>query len=340
MVIQTFLSGRGQFGFAPTLGPQAWHIIRTSQLTVFFLDSDQGFRDRENTTVDDLRSWALEFGATLDEIDLGGAQFRCAGSKEYTDWIEMLRSNTHPLFLKKQALRWRDTQPITNEASGAFNVAEPAPRPYRARSGMRFEFVRDPVQLESALRGHMQNRYSARLLSSYNREWKTANALAPHDLAADLQDFAIPVEGYGATRVWSKPWNFVPDGSGDYTLYVQALPGSRMGSDPLCEVGCPYAVRGFDFDYVGLIWGRDLVWRTDRWVVDPDHVFESGITNTTRRARREGVRGGPASDALLKSVWQSYRILLTRAMRGVYVFVEDDETRAHLRTASGLDGTR
>ncbi len=108
-----------------------------------------------------------------------------------------------------------------------------------------------------------------------------------------------------------------------------------MSADPLCEVGCPYAVRGFDFDFVGVIWGQDLVWRTDRWVVQPSHVFESGVMNTTRQARREGAKGGPAHEALLKSVWQSYRILLTRAMRGVYLFVEDDETRVHLSIASG-----
>src|SRR2546426_3391711 len=46
---------RGQFGFAISLGPQAYHIIRSSLLTVFLLDPLQGFRQRENTSIDDLR---------------------------------------------------------------------------------------------------------------------------------------------------------------------------------------------------------------------------------------------------------------------------------------------
>ena len=41
-----------------------------------------------------------------------------------------------------------------------------------------------------------------------------------------------------------------------------------VGVDPLCEVGCPYVVRGFDYDYVGVLWLSDLVWR-GRWVTQP-----------------------------------------------------------------------
>ncbi len=47
--------GRGQFGFDPRLGPQAWQIIRGSVVSIFLLDSKQAFRDRENTTVADIK---------------------------------------------------------------------------------------------------------------------------------------------------------------------------------------------------------------------------------------------------------------------------------------------
>src|SRR6202011_374094 len=60
-------AGRGQFGFVTTLGPQAYHIIRTSQLTIFLLDPEQGFRERENTTVDDIKKWSQELGAGKPE---------------------------------------------------------------------------------------------------------------------------------------------------------------------------------------------------------------------------------------------------------------------------------
>src|SRR5437867_2976545 len=74
---------RGQFGFPTSLGPQAYHIIRSSLLTVFLLDPQQGFRQRENTSLSDLRKWSQELGAgEPEEISLEGVQFRCAGSAE------------------------------------------------------------------------------------------------------------------------------------------------------------------------------------------------------------------------------------------------------------------
>jgi DUF2075 family protein len=123
--------------------------------------------------------------------------------------------------------------------------------------------------------------------------------------------------------------------SNDYTWYVTGHPAGRIAQDPLCEVGCPYAVRGFDYDYVGIIWLNDLVWRGSRWQVDPDAVEESGVLDLTRRARMEARTGveGPATRQLLYRVQQAYRILFTRALKGVYVWIPDRGTRAHLASA-------
>lgn len=98
-------------------------------------------------------------------------------------------------------------------------------------------------------------------------------------------------------------------------------------TDPLCEVGRPYAVRGFDFDYVGLLWFSDLSWRENRWRVDAGHVFETGIQRTRNQALNENDTEGPAHRQLLREVIQGYRILLTRPMKGIYLWFEDAGTR-------------
>ena len=49
-------------------------------------------------------------------------------------------------------------------------------------------------------------------------------------------------------------------------------------SDPLSEVGCPYAVRGFDYDYVGILWLDDLIRRDSQWEVNTSSVHESELT--------------------------------------------------------------
>jgi DUF2075 family protein len=337
-------SGRGQFGFTTTLGPQAYHVIRTSQLSIFLLDPEQGFRERENTKIEDIQKWSVELGAPSPEIlDLGDAQFRCAGSAEYVTWLESVLAGS-PLS-KNQVLvsSWRTEQSSATEniidiqeELRKRDLARAAERPpaYRVkrRAGVAaFDFLLfpNPAELEAALRERAKEGNSVRLVSSYSREWKTAEATSPHDLPASMQDFCEPYVVNGETSTWARPWNFVPRGT-DYTAYIRGAPGSRMADDPLCEVGCPYAVRGFDYDYVGVLWLDDLVWRSDRWQINPVAVHERGIAHLARQARHENDRTGVATRELLKRTQLAYRILFSRALRGLYAWIPDPETRGYI----------
>ena len=105
--------------------------------------------------------------------------------------------------------------------------------------------------------------------------------------------------------------------------------------DALSEVGCAYAVRGFDFDYTGFLWLGDLLWRGDRWVIDQAHVFESGLINQLRRAKAETMPYGRENTELRAAVARAYRILMSRHMRGIYLWFEDDETRRHVEACLG-----
>lgn len=303
--------GRGQFGFAPTLGPLAWHIIRCSTVSIFLLDAEQGFRDRENTTLADIRRWAAELRAEMGEpISLEGAQFRCAGSTEYVAWVEALLRGEPAAELAQLAKRWRRV----------FNV----------------RLAETPAALEHALREQAAAGRTVRLLASYAREWKTKGAARPHALPPEQQDFHEPyLDASGKRRYWSKVWNFIPQNGSDYTWFIQAPQGSPMAADPLCEVGCPYAVRGFDFDHVGVLWLSDLVWRGDQWRADPAHVHDTGLDRSVRAAEAERTPG-PAHERLRAALAQAYRILLTRGLSDCDLWIEDAETRAHLRAALGL----
>jgi DUF2075 family protein len=354
--------GVGQFGFVTGLGPQAFHIIRCSKVTVFLLDPKQSFRARENTRVADIESWAEELGATVERVSLAGSQFRCAGSAEYVAWVDSLLGGASAELNRVFASAWHaakaDSEGVavasagnvfafpSRKIAGSLNVkialAASAGRDYDVFSTesrlprMEFQVFEYPHQMEAALRNkQVGNRI--RLASTYSRPWKTRGSGYPHQFPPEHMDFhERSITSEGNSNFWSRPWNFVP--REDYTPFVLGREGFPIAVDPLCEVGCTYAVRGFDFDYLGVLWLEDVAWRDGRWVVNPEFVHESGITQIRNRAVQEISAGaaGQATEELLAKVCQAYRILLTRAIKGIYLCVPDKVTREHI--LSSLSG--
>ncbi|AGJ62777.1 DNA/RNA helicase domain-containing protein [Saccharolobus islandicus] len=91
--------------------------------------------------------------------------------------------------------------------------------------------------------------------------------------------------------------------------------------DPLKYCASVYGAQGFEADYVGVVWGRDLIWRNNGWTVNSDAItdYVGGRESLKRIANKDEKK----ALALLKN---RYYIMLTRGLRGVYVFFEDRET--------------
>lgn len=305
-------------GWCLQMGPQAYHIIRESQVSVFFMDGEQSFRDNETTRVSDIKSWAEKLDAVFEIVDLSDLQFRCAGSTEYVDWVEGLFT-LHPA---SNVDLWKDL--------------------------FKVKITDTTHEMETFLRKEHAEGRSVRLLSSYTVPWISNKTLDEMHTKGDLDcdfDF-VNEDGTVFRRHWNNPRRM--------DIFVQAPPGTKMHEDPLCEVGCAYEIRGFDFDYVGLLWLDDIVWRTDRWMVDLSKTLDSANSCSSSQARAEqvairrrmGYRGAaakalplvplsaegmPETARFFKRVIQAYRILLTRAVRGVVIYIHDPETREHVR---------
>lgn len=301
-------------GWCCSMGPEAFHVINESQISVFFTDGKQSFRDNETTTIEDIKAWAEELGAHFSSVSLDGMQFRCAGSYEYVDWVENLFSE-HPLH---NVTKWADK--------------------------FKVKVVDFPSEMEDDIRQYVnQGNASCRLMSSYTRKWiSTANdemhsKLSEHDFVLDDKEGSK----------WKKYWN-----SGKhYDIYVQGSRGTMMNTDPLSEIGCPYVIRGFDYDYVGLLWLEDIIVRNGEWCLNLDYIEEKGFKSdkvkakeALKLAKKHGkyrgkvsgiipskLDGFPAVNMFFNAVTQAYRILLTRAIKGVTIYIKDEETRAYVR---------
>ena len=268
----------------------------------------------------DIKNLAGKFGASFETIDLSDLQFRCAGSVEYVDWVE-----------------------------GLFTVS-PANNVELWKDLFSVKVFDTTHEMEACLRSEQSNGRTVRLLSSYTVPWISKNSLDAMHTKGDV-NFDFNFEN-GDGTVFRRHWNN-PE---RMDIFVQAPPHTMMHDDPLCEVGCPYEIRGFDIDYVGLLWLEDIVWRDGQWMVDMSRTLDGANKHSSSRARKEqialrqkkGYRGRqamtipliplnvnaedmPHTHRFFQHVVQAYRILLTRAVRGVFIYIRDPETRAHVR---------
>ena len=152
-------------------------------------------------------------------------------------------------------------------------------------------------------------RQSARLVAGFCWRWSDP---APN---GDLVDDVVIGD-------WRRPWNRKPGEKAykpsdhPYTKWAETEEGEA-------QVGCIYSAQGFEFARVGVIWGSDLVWRTDRWIAQKAESFDRPVK---------------ASEEMLVLVRNAYRVLLTRGNSQCRVLVLDPETKLHVGKA--LAGVR
>lgn len=85
------------------------------------------------------------------------------------------------------------------------------------------------------------------------------------------------------------------------------------------EVGAIHSAQGYDFDFIGLIIGRDLEYKNGRVVVNEKNYKDIN--------GKKGMKDHP--DLLEKYIKNVYYTLLTRGIYGTKVYIEDDALREH-----------
>ncbi|WP_433112531.1 DNA/RNA helicase domain-containing protein [Micromonospora sp. CA-246542] len=161
-----------------------------------------------------------------------------------------------------------------------------------------------PEEMEAFLARKQASGITARMSAGYCWPWSDPR---PDDsLVSDVE--------IGA---WSRPWNVKSDRS------VGDAPGSAFwATDPngFGQVGCVYTAQGFEYDWSGVIIGPDLVARDGQLVTrreeSKDPAFRSRMSVSDTEA-----------DLLIRN---TYKVLLTRGMKGTIVYSTDHETREYL----------
>lgn len=101
-------------------------------------------------------------------------------------------------------------------------------------------------------------------------------------------------------------------------------------SNQLTHCASIYGCQGFEADYVGVIWGRDFVYRNGKWELGDnceDTIGNPSLKDLFKKSKTNQKAYSKAMELLINR----YRIFLTRGILGTYIYCEDEETRNYLK---------
>lgn len=147
----------------------------------------------------------------------------------------------------------------------------------------------------------------ARMVAGYCWDWITKTK------DPEGYDIDFPAEGFRAR------WNLDKDGS----LWIIA-PGSVK------EVGCIHTCQGLELEYVGVLLGPDLIVRSGKVItnVGKRSKNDSSIKGYKSMSKVNPQQALDFADEIIKN---TYRTLMTRGIKGCYIYSVDPETNEYFK---------
>ncbi|MFH1248948.1 MAG: DUF2075 domain-containing protein [archaeon] len=170
-----------------------------------------------------------------------------------------------------------------------------------------FQIIDSPNQLYEIIKEkNSQKSMSARIVAGYCWPWST-KLNEKGELVKDvkIESFEMPWETHGDITPpegyvrWYE-WAYKPEG--------------------IKQVGCIYTAQGFEFDYIGVIVGADLKYdkANDCLIANRDGSKDPMLKKSRERF-----------DEYVKNI---YRVLMSRGMKGCYVYFVDKEVENYFKS--------
>ena len=254
---------------------QTKEIINAAKFSVFFIDEAQRVTLKDKGTIADIRKFAEEQNAEVEEIELD-SQFRCNGSDGYLAWLDNL-------------LEIRET---ANANSLEYDYD--------------FRIFDDPNELFNAI-VKRNNNNKARMVAGYCWDW-----VKDGQNNSEVLDITLPEYGF------AKSWNL-----GNTSTWA-------IDPNSIEQIGCIHTCQGLEFDYVGVIIGDDMRFENGRIITDPTKraKTDSSLKGLKALMARDPEEAQEVADKIIKN---TYRTLMTRGMKGCYVFCTDKELSNYLK---------
>ncbi|MFH1459444.1 MAG: DNA/RNA helicase domain-containing protein [Candidatus Omnitrophota bacterium] len=169
-----------------------------------------------------------------------------------------------------------------------------------------FKIFSNPLELENAIRTKVARGFTGRVTAGFCWDWSLPNE------DGTLKNDVIVGD-------YKRPWDAKPEAK----RLAPGIPKASLWAyDPngIDQVGCVYTAQGFEFDYVGVIFGEDLVYNFDKqeWIGNPSKSSDSVVKRSKNK--------------FAELVKNTYRVLLSRGMKGCYVYFMDKDTERFFKS--------
>jgi DUF2075 family protein len=187
-------------------------------------------------------------------------------------------------------------------------IRETANEEFRSKEfGFDFKIVQTPSELRDIIFELNKANNKARMVAGYCWDWNSDKDPKVYDIT--FPEFAFEMK-----------WNLKTYGS---TWIID--PNS------VNEVGCIHTCQGLEVDYVGVIVGNDLIIRDGQVLVNP--AARSRMDKSIHGWKKLTTENPEKGKAIVKSIIKNtYRTLMTRGMKGCYVYFTDKETEEFFRS--------
>lgn len=171
-----------------------------------------------------------------------------------------------------------------------------------------FRIYRSPNELRQAIFEKNKINNKSRLVAGYCWEWLSKKN-------PNLYDVIIPDFNF------KMKWNLTTDGS----LWI-------ISPESINEIGCIHTCQGLEVDYVGIIIGPDLVFQDGKVLTNPSARARSdkSIFGYKRLLENNPEEAKATLRAIIKN---TYRTLMTRGMKGCYIYCVNKELERYFGMA-------
>jgi DUF2075 family protein len=169
-----------------------------------------------------------------------------------------------------------------------------------------FKIFDDPSELYSEIRDKNLTNNKSRMLAGYCWDWISKGN-------PEAFDIEMPEFGFQAK------WNLESRGS----AWI-------IDPNSIEDIGCIHTSQGLELDYVGVIIGPDFMIKDGQLVTNPDG---RASTDVSLHGYKKEMKENPnsATRKADKIIRNTYRTLMTRGMKGCYIYCTDPEVARYFR---------